>query len=144
VPQVVTLPALTDELGDGWEMLDEGTFGEFYLRQYLSQQLDENSVEVAASGWGGDRYAVYRQESEQVIAMALRLAWDSAEDKAEFAAIYPQYPAYLFASNEELLTDDLACIAGPDDLICVAEVGADSLIIRAPDLDTAVLIFEQF
>lgn len=143
-PQNVTLPPLVDALGEDWALLDEGTFGEFYLREYLSQRLDKNSVDVAAMGWGGDRYAVFWDDAKQMLAMVLRLAWDSPEDKAEFMAIYSQYPAYLFDTSDELYADELACIAGPDDLICVAEVGVDSLIIRAPDLDTAVLIFEQF
>lgn len=143
-PQIVTLPPLTAALGVGWELLDEDTFGEFYLRQYLSQQLDENSVEVAASGWGGDRYAVYWRESDDALAMVLRLAWDSAQDQAEFAAIYPQYPAYLFASMDEVQTDGLNCISGPTDLVCLGQVGADSLVVRAPDVATAVRIFKQF
>ncbi|MCP4428849.1 MAG: hypothetical protein GY803_30555, partial [Chloroflexi bacterium] len=54
-PQIVTLPALTDTLGAGWRLLDEDTLGEFYLRQYLGQQLDADSAVAAAEGWGGDR-----------------------------------------------------------------------------------------
>jgi hypothetical protein len=143
-PQIVTLPPLTATLGADWELLDEDTFGEFYLRQYLSQQLDENSVEVAAAGWGGDRYAVYGHESDEALVMVLRLAWDSAQDKAEFAAIYPQYAAYLFATMDETQTNGLNCISGPADLICLGQVGDDSLVVRAPDVATAVRIFKQF
>ena len=144
VPQIVTLPPLTPTLGVGWEMLDEDTFGEFYLQQYLGQQLDENSVELAAAGWGGDRYAVYWNESDETLAMVLRLAWDSAQDQAEFAAIFPQYPAYLFTTMDETQTDGLNCISGPADLICLGQVEGDSLVVRAPDMATAVRIFEQF
>ncbi len=143
-PQIVTLPPLTTTLGSGWELLDEDTFGEFYLRQYLSQQLDENSVEVAAAGWGGDRYAVYGHESDETLVMVLRLAWDSAQDRAEFAAIYPQYAAYLFSTSDETQTDGLNCVSGPADLICLGQVGDDSLVVRAPDVATAVRIFKQF
>jgi hypothetical protein len=143
-PQIVTLPPLTTTLGAGWELLDEDTFGEFYLRQYLSQHLDENSVEVAAAGWGGDRYAVYGHESDEALVMVLRLAWDSAQDRAEFAAIYPQYAAYLFATMDETQTDGLNCISGLAELICLGQAGADSLVVRAPDVATAVRIFEQF
>jgi hypothetical protein len=45
---------------------------------------------------------------------------------------------------DEALTDDLHCISGPAEVICLGQVEADSLIIRAPDADTAVRIFEQF
>lgn len=143
-PQIVTLPPLTATLGAGWALLNEDTFGEFYLRQYLSQQLDKNSVELAASGWGGDRYAVYRHEADEALVMVLRLAWDSAQDRAEFAAIYPQYAAYLFVAADELQTSGFHCISGPADVICLGQVEDDSLIVRTPDLVTAVRIFEQF
>jgi hypothetical protein len=124
--------------------LEEDTFGEFYLRQYLTQQLDENSVEVAASGWGGDQYAVYRHEADEALVMVLRLAWDSAQDQAEFEAIYPQYPAYLFETADETRLEGLECIAGGNDVICLGRIEDDSLIVRAPDEDTAVLIFTEF
>ncbi|MCB9421357.1 MAG: hypothetical protein H6667_16255 [Ardenticatenaceae bacterium] len=143
-PQIVALPPLTTTLGAGWEQLDEDTFGEFYLRQYLSQQLDANSVELAASGWDGDRYAVYWNESDDALVMVLRLAWDSDQDKAEFAAIFPQYPAYLFAATDETRLSGLQCVAGAADVICLGQVGSDSLVVRAPDSETAVRIFEQF
>ena len=143
-PQIVALPPLTTTLGTGWTLLDEDTFGEFYLRQYLSQQLDKNSVEVAATGWGGDRYAVYGREVDDALVMVMRLAWDSPQDRAEFAAIYPQYAAYLFTTMDEALTNDLNCISGPAEVICLGQVEADSLIVRAPDVDTAVRVFEQF
>jgi hypothetical protein len=144
LPQIVTLPPLTSTLGTGWELLEEDTFGEFYLRQYLTQQLDENSVEVAASGWGGDRYAVYWHEADEALVMVLRLAWDSAQDRAEFEAIYPQYPAYLFETADETRSNGLECIAGENDVICLGRVESDSLIVRAPDEDTAVLIYSEF
>ena len=143
-PQIVTLRPLTGTLGAGWQLLDEDTFGEFYLREYLGQQLDENSVEVAASGWGGDRYAVYWQEFDEELVMVLRLAWDSPQDQAEFSAIFPQYPAYLYSTMEEAQTDGLNCVSGPTDLICLGQIEDDSLVVRAPDMDTAVRIFEQF
>ena len=57
-PQVVTLPPLDDTLGTGWMLLDGDILGEFYLRQYLAQQLPSATVNRAATGWGGDRYIV--------------------------------------------------------------------------------------
>lgn len=144
VPQVVTLPPLTGTLGVGWQLLEQDMFGEFYLRQYLSQQLDENSVDVAATGWGGDQYAVYWNEADEAVTMVLRLAWDSAQDEAEFQAIFPQYSAYLFETTNEAHPPGLDCVVGPDDVICLGQVASDSLIVRAPDVDTAVRVFEQF
>ncbi len=143
-PQIVSLPPLTNTLGTGWQLVDEDTFGEFYLRQYLGQQLDESGVEMAAAGWGGDRYAVYENEVDGTLVMLLRLAWDSAADRAEFNAIYPQYAAYLLATSDEIDQDGLLCWPGSADVICLAPLEADSLVIRAPDVDTAVRVAGEF
>ncbi|NIT57160.1 MAG: hypothetical protein GWN00_13275, partial [Aliifodinibius sp.] len=68
---------LTDTLGVGWQRLDEDTLGEFYLREYLAQQLEGGLVESAASGWGGDRYTVYWNDEAEEIVMVLKLVWDT-------------------------------------------------------------------
>ncbi len=139
-PQIVTLPPLTDTLGAEWHLVDEDTFGEFYLRQYLEQQLDESSVETAALGWGGDRYAVYENAANGDLVMVLRLAWDTAEDADEFMAIYPQYAGYLFETGDEIQQDSLVCWEGAGDVICLADSGAESLVVRAPNLEMAALV----
>ena len=72
-PQIVTLPPLTDTLGVGWELLEDDILGEFFLREYLDQQLAAAVAERAAEGWGGDRYAVYWNEATGGLVMALRL-----------------------------------------------------------------------
>lgn len=144
LPQNVSLPNLVDVLGDEWQLVDEDTFGEFYLRQYLGQQLNEDSVKMAATGWGGDRYVVYENEAAGNLVMVLRVAWDEAVEGAEFNEIFPQYPAYLFETDESFSEDGLECWSGTDAIICLYELGEDSLILRTPDVDTAVRILQAF
>jgi hypothetical protein len=144
LPQNVTLPDLTNALGEEWQLLDEDTFGEFYLRQYLGQQLNEDSVKMAATGWDGDRYAVYENKAEGELVMVLRLAWDEAAEGAEFNEIFPQYPAYLFETNDSSNEDGLECWSGSDAVICLYVLGEDSLIMRTPDVETAVRIVQAF
>ena len=140
-PQIVTLPPLTDTLGTGWTLLDEDVLGEFMLREYLGQQLNKNQVDTAATGWGGDRYATYYNEADDALVTILRLSWDTAQDSAEFAALYPNYPARLF-KTEGKIANGRECWQG-DDVICLAQNGLDTIIIRAPDLNTAAAVLEQ-
>jgi len=135
-PLPVALPPLTDTLGAGWELLDEDIMGEFYLRQYLDQQLTGATVDRAATGWGGDRYVVYWNEAEDALVMALRLVWDTPADALEFATTFPDYPAALFAAEGEVQADGSTCWVG-DDVICFLQVEGESLIVRAPDVTTA-------
>lgn len=139
LPQLVSLVPLTGTLGSGWQQLDEDIFGEFYLRQYLGQQLDEEAVDQAATGWGGDRYTVFWNATAEQLVMALRLAWDTAVDKAEFTDLYAAYPAALFGTSGRLQTDGATCWQGTD-VICLYDLGSDLLVVRAPDQTTAGLI----
>ncbi|MCA9931354.1 MAG: hypothetical protein KC419_22870 [Anaerolineales bacterium] len=136
-PDEITLPLLTDTLGGGWSLLAEDTFGELWLRTYLSQQLNQEQVETAASGWGGGRYVVYGHDTEDTPAMALWLTWDTPEDSVEFAALYPNYPTRLLNTVGQLQPDGSECWQG-DDVICLYQRDDVTFIVRAPDLETAV------
>ncbi|RIK15687.1 MAG: hypothetical protein DCC51_14385 [Anaerolineae bacterium] len=139
LPQIVALAPLTDTLGAGWTLLNENVLGEFYLREYLDQQLTTPVSARAAAGWGGDRYAVYWNETEEGLVMAMRLVWDSPEDAAEFARAYPDYPAALTGSEASAQPGGSTCWTG-DDVICFLQLDGDSLIARAPDMPTALAI----
>jgi hypothetical protein len=139
LPQLVTLPPLTATLGAGWELLDEDILGEFYLREYLAQQLSATNVDRVATGWGGDRYAVYWNSETEALVMALRLVWDTPGDALQFAEAYPAYPAALFGAEEQSQPDGSACWRGAD-VICFLPMDGESLVVRAPDVGTAAMV----
>jgi len=88
-PQLVALPPLTDTLGTGWRLADEGVLGEFQMQLYLAQQLDQDVATAASDGWGGDHYAVYVNGDDEVL--VLSTAWDTPADQDEFIAAYTEY-----------------------------------------------------
>ena len=138
-PQIVALNPLTDTLGVGWEQIADDILGEFFLREYLDQQLAASAAERLAEGWGGDRYAVYWNETTGGLVMALRLVWDTAADAAEFAATYPDYPAGLFGVVAQAQPDGSACwVRG--EAICFLQSGEESWVVRAPDTTTAAAV----
>lgn len=137
-PQIVALVPLTDTLGAGWELIDEDIMGEFYLREYLDQQLTTTVATRVSTGWGGDRYAVYWNEAEDALVMALRLAWDSTEDAAEFAAEYPNYARGLFGEVTPLAPGDGSQCWQGEDVICLFAEESESFVVRAPDIPSAV------
>ena len=138
-PQIGALTPLTDTLGAGWEQIEDDILGEFFLREYLDQQLATSVAERAAEGWGGDRYVVYWNEATDGLVMALRLVWDTAEDATEFAAAYPDYPAGLLGVVAQPQPDGSACwVRG--EAICFLQSGAESWVVRAPDTATAAAV----
>jgi len=139
LPQLVTLAPLADTLGVGWQQIEDNVMGEFFLREYLDQQLPATTAARAALGWGGDRYAVYWNEATGGLVLALRLVWDTAADAAEFAAAYADYPAGLFDAVPQAQVGGSTCWVG-DDAICFQQVDGESFVARAPDMATAAAV----
>lgn len=142
-PQLVALPPLTETLGAGWALADEDVLGEFMLREYLGQQLNRTQVNTAATGWGGDRYAVYANETAHTLLMVLRVVWDTDADATEFAALYPNYPAALFDTDGQMQGNGGECWHGVAEVICLFQSRRETTIVRAPDLGTAVEVIAR-
>jgi hypothetical protein len=87
-PVDVTLPAdLPAKMGSGWSKGLEDTLGEFQLKLWLNQVKAAGgapSADQAAAGWGGDRVMLLDGPSG-ARAIALKTAWDTKTDAAEFA-----------------------------------------------------------
>jgi hypothetical protein len=92
-PRTVALPDMTPTLGDGWRLAGSGTLGE--LTVALVTGLDpgdptspdqplERWTNAAATGWGGDRWQLYRNGTKAVSVFAS--VWDSERDAREFAS----------------------------------------------------------
>jgi hypothetical protein len=142
IPQQPHLPALDIVLGEGWRMINEDTFGEFYLREYLAQTLSSEQAEGAASGWGGGKYAIYADEASSSRLLVLRLAWDTATDREEFDA------AYRYFVDHRLGIEGLQVAGGgicweQNDVTCLYQIAGDSLIIRASDFATTETIISS-
>ncbi len=139
VPQIVSTAPLTDTLGTGWRLLDEEVFGEFFLREYLSQQLSSSEVDVAATGWGGDRYAVYWNEEAGDIVGILDIAWDTPQDGDEFAQAFANFAESKYGASGQSTASGGVCWQG-EDVTCLFRFGSDTFVVRAPDLTLAEAI----
>lgn len=138
LPQIVSTAALTDTLGAGWRQLDEDIFGEFFLREYLIQELSQTEVEAAATGWGGDRYSVYWNDDTSELVMTMRFVWDTPEDRAEFDLAYVNY-ATAATGVAGVESGDRTCWQSSD-VICLYRMGEYSFIVRAPTIEMAEAI----
>ncbi len=122
-PIVVDLPDdLATELGDGWTVPFEDSFGELQLGIWLRESgADADAAATATAGWGGDRLAFY-DGPDDAWAVVVDTRWDSARDATEFAdaaqaavdglanpaslsTVDDQNVMILIASDEETLLD---------------------------------------
>lgn len=126
-PLAVTLPDLAAPAG-AWTLAESNTWGEFRLREHLGLHLPEDQVDAAATGWGGDRYALYRDEAAGQTLLLFRLRWDTPADAAEFAEQYGQWAAAAY---------DTALDAGwwerPGAVLHFDGASDESLIVVGPD-----------
>ncbi len=135
LPQIIGLPAYTDTLGTDWQFISEGTLGEFSTSLYLEQQVDLGQSELAAAGWGGDRYAVYWNPISEEVVMVLLGVWDSGNDEVEFSRAAFDYAGNKYAVDSTLMPNGSRCWIGDFDVMCLYQINGTTLLIRAPDTD---------
>lgn len=133
-PIAVTLPPLQETLGEGWEQVEQAVFGEFFLREYLAQQLDEVAVDVAATGWGGDLFTVYWLEETDEIVLVLRNVWDTTVDANEFVSGYGAYADLRFGTQRQAQPDGGTCWQSID-FVCLYQSGGETMVVRGPSLE---------
>jgi hypothetical protein len=96
-PIPVTLPDLTNSLGEGWRELSRNQMGEWYTYLILARgvnekaRLDDNTAQSAAAGWGGDNYVVLHNDATGQTAFVMKTDWDTSNDAAEFASAFEKY-----------------------------------------------------
>lgn len=104
MPKPVALPPLTDTLGIGWTMPDNGTLGEFDF-QIMLKENGASEPDVAAAGWGGAVYNYYEQgENGDKSLVLFNTVWDTKLDAEQFeAAMNETFATYTKDGN--LLSD---------------------------------------
>ena len=85
-PIPVALPEdLAEQLGSGWSVPLEDTFGELQVEYWLREAgVAPATASTAAAGWSGDRLAVAKGPSG-AWGVVIDTAWDTAADASEFS-----------------------------------------------------------
>ncbi len=76
------LAPITAELV-GWEIHDEGSFGEWGLRLVLGESIPRGDATQAAAGWGNDDYRVFSRGDD--VAFVMSYIGDAERDAEELA-----------------------------------------------------------
>ena len=106
-PETVRLPELDETLGDGWETLEEGVLGEFTISLYLKNRLPRVRAANAAEFWGGDAYALIRNDEQDESALVSLSTWDSVEDAQDFFnAVVSYYETPGSGSGKVTISDE--------------------------------------
>lgn len=146
MPVSITVEDKSEVLGEDWSLVKTGVLGEFYMREWLRTQLDNDAVNTAATGWGGDAYRIYQTESGR-LAWELSTVWDTPHDLDEFNTAIAQFAEARFGrlvldraedgwfcwSQDDPIVDVTLCRVREDDGIRIAV---------APTIDVVALLLD--
>ncbi len=130
----VVLPNVVTDLGEGWQLQASNSLGEFLLGNHLDTQLTRAEAAAAASGWGGDRWALYSDGAAGEL-LLLVVEWDAPGELDEFFLTYLDWLDSRSAGAWESLGDDAALWEGPRESIYASRQGGRATIIISTDGD---------
>lgn len=124
-----------------WTMVNTDTLGEFYLRQYLSTQLDYPTVDTALTGWGGDQYRLFYNKDINQRAWVMLIGWDTSDDQSEFTTAYHQF-MQLRTHTDAVSYAEADCWGAEDGVFCIHD--AELVILAyAPTLKEAIALIDS-
>jgi hypothetical protein len=87
-PRHVQVPEFTRA---GWRRIGNNVLGEFGIEVLLRESVGAFRAQLAATGWGGDRYHVYEHGTNGPTAVIWATEWDTPRDAEEFADVYQEF-----------------------------------------------------
>ena len=145
-PHLTEMPNIAADLGRGWEQVSSNTMGEFLIRTYLEEHLDNNQAEEAAAGWGGDKYALFIGPEAQRLLM-LQIRWDNVSDSKEFFDAYRVFASFK-TQGQEAQTGNVGETAWrsvtPDETVFLGQQGPAIFLIIGPDTGTVETALNLF
>ncbi len=142
-PHQITLPSFGEPLNDfagapEWTLVRDQALGEFYLREHLGTVLDPAQAEIAAAGWGGDRFQLFARDFDDALALVWKLSWDSPFDAREFNSIYGSFLGQQIGVSGAIIDNTYSCWIGGERSVCKAELqDGDILVIMTPSGEMA-------
>lgn len=148
LPQTVTLPDLSQVLGEGWEAVAQSVLGELVLRAHLDQYLDAAEAAEAAAGWDGDLAALWRNlEEPRREVLIIRATWDNQSEANQFATGYTELVRKRLGETQPVIRSIAPSGSrwwrGQTGEAYLFRQGTSTLIIWAPDTETmeSLLLF---
>ncbi|MGB4595152.1 MAG: hypothetical protein WBI14_04545 [Anaerolineaceae bacterium] len=105
-PVPVELPDLAGTLGKDWKVVEIDTLGEWFTWLLLARgdetntRLNDVKASAAAEGWGGDQFAILRNETSGENAIVMSYIWDTPTDEQEASKAFADWLSLRFGSPD--------------------------------------------
>jgi len=143
-PLSVDLPDLAKALGNPWQQRDKGVLGELLTNVYLGTFLTGEQASAAAQGWGGDRYALLKDDQSRIL-IAIRSSWDTEEDAAEFFQAYLDLAGRKSQGRWQLVEtgDNLRLWVGKGISVHLSLKSASTLVVIGPERNVVEAVLKS-
>jgi hypothetical protein len=144
-PIPVSLPDLSQALGEGWEEVERNVMGEWYTYLILAHgydadtRVEDKEALTASEGWGGDTYLVYYNAQIDRYAFVMRSVWDAPRDLTDFYEGMLEYAEKRWGKPESE-TKELTAWSVEDLYTSLYRDDTYVTWIIAPDANTTELI----
>jgi hypothetical protein len=140
-PTTVSLPRLSEFLGDGWAFLDENVMGEFNVDLLFLQHLaQDNYNSKFANGWDGDLMQIYENKELKKVCIAWLTTWDTDDDAKEFFEGYSNIVQKKYTERsvstapphpEDSASPDFFLYETEEDMVYLELQGQDVLLLES-------------
>lgn len=115
LPEKVAVPDVSRALGRDWKLLDHDVNGEFGLSLVAGENGNDAEAKLAASGWSGDRYAVFAGPKNAVLVVQDSL-WNDEASAVKWRAAYAKRTGLRFGAKAKERQDGSLSVwnAAPD------------------------------
>jgi hypothetical protein len=143
VPVEVPLPDLVNTLGSGWREIDKNMMGEWSTYMILTAAYNENmrmdtgDAADAVEGWGGDAYAIFRNDTQDQTALVLRTRWDTRQDLNEFWNGMKTYGRLRWGAASQSGVNEMVWSDSKDGAVLVYRTTQEVVWIITPDSATS-------
>ena len=134
-PVHVNLPDFKRLLGKKWLLLDSNVMGELNIRILFDIYLGKKRSFKPSAGWGGDRYAVYKNVKDSSSILVWMSTWDTEKDAEEFFAAYKNIINKKYHEIEFIVTEraGFTFLSSENLYIYIAKNNSKVLTLEAPD-----------
>lgn len=126
---------------DGYEIYEEGEWGEWNLQLYLLDGVPPGEAVVAATGWGGDRYRVYWNGTD--VAFVYLYQGDTTDDTNELAVSLAASLRSSMSVGQAVTGADGTTFGPGEDYAAIAVEGSRLLLVAADDPVTGARLFVE-
>ncbi len=143
-PIPVSVPDVSELLGERWSEIGQDTVGEFFIRVYLETASTAGMALEAASGWGGDRYSLLAGADGESL-LIWTITWDTEEDAVEFYDTFQLFMQVftggVWAPGEG---DRVSVLTLSSQIVRASLDKRDTLLVFAPDASTLDAVLAAF